>query len=52
MLNKYIRDEVDSRLTIYPTSMVKIVPAELGVYAGAIGAALNGAIAAGVELVN
>lgn len=52
MLNKYIRDEVDSRLTIYPSNMVKIVPAELGVYAGAIGAALNGAIAAGVELVS
>ena len=52
MLNKYIREEVDSRLTIFPPNTVKLIPAELGVYAGAIGAALNGAIAAGVELVN
>lgn len=52
MLNKYIREEIDSRLTIYPPSTVKILPAELGVYAGAIGAALNGAIAAGVDLID
>ena len=51
LLNKYIREEIDSRLTIYPTSAVKIVSAELGVFAGAIGAALNGAIAAGVDLI-
>lgn len=52
MLNKYIREEVDERLSIYPQSCVKIVPSELGVYAGAIGAALSGASAAGVDLMN
>lgn len=45
-----IRKEVQTRLQLWPKESIHIVPATLGVYAGAIGAALNGAIADGAQL--
>ena len=47
---KNMRIEMEKRMHLWPTSVINIVPAKLGVYAGAIGAALNGAIIAGVQL--
>lgn len=40
-----IRDAVRSRVTLVPTDQIEIVPAEFGAYAGAVGAALAGALA-------
>lgn len=41
-----IRAAVRSRVTLVPTDQIEIVPAEFGPYAGAVGAALAGALAA------
>ncbi len=49
LLNE-IRKEMAKQSNIYPESAINIVPATLGFYAGAIGAALNGAIIAGAQL--
>ena len=49
LLNE-IRKEMAKQSNIYPESAINIVPATLGFYAGAIGAALNGAITAGAQL--
>jgi len=49
LLNE-IRNEMAKQSNIYPESAINIVPATLGFYAGAIGAALNGAITAGAQL--
>lgn len=49
LLNE-IREQMAIRSTIYPSSAINIVPATLGFYSGAIGAALNGAITAGAQL--
>ena len=49
LLNE-IRKEMASQSTVYPASAVNVVPATLGFYAGAIGAALNGAIVAGAQV--
>ena len=49
LLNE-IRKEMAKLSNIYPESAINIVPATLGFYAGAIGAALNGAITAGAQL--
>jgi glucokinase len=49
LLNE-IRQQMALQAKIYPSSAVNIVPATLGFYAGAIGAALNGAITAGAQL--
>lgn len=40
-----IRHSVRSRVTLVPTDQIEIVPAEFGSYAGAVGAALAGALA-------
>ena len=45
-----MRKQMEERMHLWPTSVIHIVPATLGVYAGAIGAALNGAIVAGAQL--
>jgi glucokinase len=49
LLNE-IRKEMASQSNVYPASAVNVVPATLGFYAGAIGAALNGAIVAGAQV--
>jgi glucokinase len=49
LLNE-IRQQMALQSKLYPISAVNIVPANLGFYAGAIGAALNGAITAGAQL--
>ena len=46
---KLILKEAQSRSKVSPEDSIKIVPAALGVYAGSIGAALNGAINAGAK---
>lgn len=46
----FIRKEMEERLHLWPKEVIHVVPATLGVYAGAIGAALNGAIADGAQL--
>jgi glucokinase len=49
LLNE-IRKHMAVKSKLYPISAVNIVPADLGFYAGAIGAALNGAITAGAQV--
>lgn len=49
LLNE-IRKAMVEKATLYPPEAINIVPATLGFYAGAIGAALNGAITAGAQL--
>ncbi len=46
---KLILKEAQMRSKVSPENSIKIVPAALGVYAGSIGAALNGAINAGAK---
>ena len=45
LLLEEIRRAVRSRVTLVPTDQIEIVLAELGSYAGAVGAALAGALA-------
>lgn len=46
---KLILREAQSRSKVSPEGSIKIVPAALGIYAGSIGAALNGAMNAGAK---
>lgn len=46
----YIKEEMMCRCHLWPNSTINIVPAALGTYAGAIGAALYGAITEGAQL--
>jgi glucokinase len=50
LLLEIIREEFVRRNHLWPDQAVAIYPAFLGVFAGAIGAALNGAITAGAQL--
>ena len=50
LITKYALAEAKRRSNLFEGEVFKIVPAQLGVYAGAIGAALNGAAVSGDKL--
>lgn len=50
LITKYALAEANKRMNLFEGEVFKILPAQLGVFAGAIGAALKGAITAGDKL--